>query len=289
MAIEPNLDVRAILDRLGLDGAITVDVDGLRRLYRAWCLGVPFGNLEKFQALLADPNGRLPGLNAEEFFEGWLAHGTGGTCWAHGNAIYSLFRAVGFDARRATASMFDFGDPNHSTVLIHLPDGSVWLVDNSLLTMQPLRIDEPGTYADSIHYAEVEHDGDQRFVHGTSPPMPHIFFRLLDRDTPFSTYQERYEVSRGRSIFNDRIHIRRNLSDRVLVIRGRNLHTLDADGRRSETLDAAGLTRHLVETMGLDPAYVRRASKAIEVSIEVGESGPVDVPVRVAPSKRESA
>ena len=38
----------------------------------------------------------LPGTQAADFFEHWLAHGTGGTCWSSSNALYMLVTALGF-------------------------------------------------------------------------------------------------------------------------------------------------------------------------------------------------
>ena len=42
----------------------------------------------------------LPGTHAIDFFEQWLDHGTGGTCWSSSNALYMLLTALGFTARR---------------------------------------------------------------------------------------------------------------------------------------------------------------------------------------------
>ncbi|HWD38056.1 MAG TPA: hypothetical protein VG944_04355, partial [Fimbriimonas sp.] len=89
-----TLPVDAILTRLGVEGPVSTDLQGLRKVYRAWCLSVPFDNSVKVQTLTQDPNAAMPILDPAEFFESWLRKGTGGTCWAHGNALYSFLKAL---------------------------------------------------------------------------------------------------------------------------------------------------------------------------------------------------
>ncbi|HWD40419.1 MAG TPA: arylamine N-acetyltransferase, partial [Fimbriimonas sp.] len=228
-------------------------------------------------------------LDPAEFFESWLSNGTGGTCWAHGNALYSFLKALGFDVHRAAASMYDFGQPNHATAIVNFEDGSRWIVDNSLLTMEPLNIEpaSPSQLSEGVHYAEVEYDGDTLYVHGTAPPMPHIFFRLLEPEVPESFYEERYEASRGFSPFNERIHICRKTEESIWAMRGGNLFHVTVEGIQHQPLESEGIKRHLIETFGMSPDYVEQwaASGAMESSLK-SESAMPDLPVRIPPSKQ---
>lgn len=130
--------------RLGLSEGFsrrqTRDLDGLRAVYAAWCRHVTFDNIRKLVALRTEPAGPLPGASAEDFFEEWLAHSAGGTCWPASNALHALLRALDFDARRVAGSMHDIGSPNHGSVKVRLANRD-WVVDSSMLTNAPLPLD----------------------------------------------------------------------------------------------------------------------------------------------------
>ena len=95
MTLEPAL-VDAILERLGVARPIAVDLDGLARLYAAWCQAVPFDNVQKLVHLASGAGAPLPGSTATDFFTAWLATGAGGTCWAGNGALHDLCAALGF-------------------------------------------------------------------------------------------------------------------------------------------------------------------------------------------------
>jgi hypothetical protein len=94
--------------------------------------------------------GPLPGSTAESFFDAWLEHGTGGTCWSGNGALHDLLGALGFDVERVIATMLSSPqatEPNHGSVMATV-DGERWLVDASILSGAPLRIPGPGETAD---------------------------------------------------------------------------------------------------------------------------------------------
>lgn len=290
MKTDTQIDVPQILTKLGLCGTVQPSIDGLRALYRAWCLAVPFDNMRKMRALLGNSNAILPGATPQEFFADLIATGTGGTCWAHGGALHGLLSACGFDARRATATMFDFGEATHATTIVRFSDDSNWIVDNSFLTMEPLRIDRssPTLLNDPTHYGEVEIDGDELYVHGHAPPLPGIFFRLLERNVSMDTYERRYEASRSASIFNDRLHVRKNFEDRILVLRGQFRVTRSAQGVETQQIGAKEIQSTLIDEIGIDSAYVEEwcDSGALDATLRA-EAGPTrEIPVRIPPSRR---
>jgi hypothetical protein len=126
-----------VLERLGFARAPGVDLAGLRALYQAWCLHVPFDNIRKMTALRAAGVSPLPGATAQDFFDAWLSGGAGGACWPGSNALYTLLRSTGFASDPVAASMRDTGAATHGSVRVDL-DGGHWLVDSSLLTNIPL-------------------------------------------------------------------------------------------------------------------------------------------------------
>jgi uncharacterized membrane protein len=76
---------------------------------------VPFDNVRKLIALRLAHAPPLPGTYAADFFEHWLAHGTGGTCWSSSNALQMLLVALGFTTRRIAGSMRDLGIITHGS------------------------------------------------------------------------------------------------------------------------------------------------------------------------------
>ena len=128
-----------ILGRLGLSDAPPPTLEGLHAVYAAWCAGVPFDNVRKMIALGAMHDRTLPGTNAEDFFEAWLATGAGGTCWPTSNALFELVAALGFNARRVAGSMRDMGVISHGSVKVSI-GGEDWLVGSSMLTNVPLQL-----------------------------------------------------------------------------------------------------------------------------------------------------
>jgi len=200
----------AVLERLGFSGPPPVDLEGLTAVYGAWCSRVPFDNIRKLIALHGGRSGPLPGLGAEDFFDAWLAHGTGGTCWPSANALHALLDSTGFASRRVTASMFDKGEPSHGTTIVTI-DGDEHLVDSSMLTGTPLPLDPAGPTVTP----------GEGFPHRARPVAEGWLFeftrvaidetlpcRTLSPDaTPLAFFEERYEVSRTWSPFNDHLNV----------------------------------------------------------------------------------
>jgi hypothetical protein len=137
--------VASVLDRLGVDRPAR-DLDGLRSLYATWCRKVPFDNTLKLIHTSEARSGPLPGSTADAFFESWLEHGTGGTCWAGNGALHDLLAALGFEVERAVATMLPSPDvvgPNHGSVLVTIDD-SRWITDASILSGEPIELLEAG-------------------------------------------------------------------------------------------------------------------------------------------------
>src|SRR5690348_16732226 len=97
--------VERVLAKLGFARRPEPTLENLRRLYGAWCQRVPFDNVRKLIHLRAGNRGPLPGGTAEDFFEAWLKHGTGGTCWANAGACHALWQSLGFDVERGLGTM----------------------------------------------------------------------------------------------------------------------------------------------------------------------------------------
>ncbi len=241
-----------VLERLKLNRDLIPDLDGLRAVYAAWCAVMPFDNTAKLIALGTKATGRLPGIDAEEFFARWLTHGVGGTCWPSSNALFALLHSLGFKVRRAAGSMRDTGMMSHGTLKVRIAD-SDWLVDSSMLTNAPLPLtDEVFIGNDAVFPVEIEVHEGAHVIWWDLPPNPAwIPCRLLADDVPYDYYVERYESSRERSPFNERIYARRNLDGAILIVTGNRRIRKDRSGVDSTELDDAGLYRALRKEIGV--------------------------------------
>ncbi len=273
-----------VVDRLGLAKSPGPDIDGLRAVYAAWCLGVPFDNIAKVIALRTGPDVPLPGIDATEFFERWLTHGAGGTCWSTSNALCEFLLAMGFDARRVAGSMRDTGNIGHGSVKVRIDDAD-WLVDSSLLTDIPLPLTDEIFIADEgVFRAESEPAYGGHIVWADLPPLPMLMpCRLIVDPTDHAYYAERYEVSRTRSPFNDRLYIRINRDGARIVISGNTRSLKTADGLHSHDLDRAELCAVLIDEFGISKALVDEwcSCGGLEASYALFASDPP--PIRLIP------
>ena len=285
-----------VLARLALDAAaVAPDLAGLRAVYGAWCARVPFDNVRKMIALRtraddgAPPSGApLPGAHADDFFDAWLAHGTGGTCWPSSNALYALLRALGFPARRVAASMRDMGVPNHGSIKVAV-DGRDWLVDSSMLTGVPIPLGPTNAVVGAAPFgAEVEAADGTHVVWFATPPHDHFPCRLLDDPVDHPFYLGAYEGSRGRSPFNDRLYARRNLPGRKIVLRATTRFEQTADGVEERELTRDALLASLRDEVGIAPAMVEAwvASGALEDTFAPFDGAPPPPLTALPPSRR---
>lgn len=241
-----------VLARLGFATAPSRDLEGLRALYDAWCTRVPFDNVRKMIALRTAAAQPLPGGDARDFFCRWLEHGTGGTCWPTSNALFELVHSLGFEARRVAGSMRDVGVVNHASVKVSI-DGSDWLLDSSMLTNAPLPLsDAVFVHSDPVFAAEVEPIDGTHVVWVDMPAFStYMPCRLLVDPDDHAHYLARYEASRERSPFNQRLYARRNRPGELQVLMGNTLFSKTAQGLVSKELSATELCQEIHLRIGI--------------------------------------
>jgi N-hydroxyarylamine O-acetyltransferase len=86
----PEELIDSVLMKLGLAHRPEPTLQGLSSIYGAWCRRVPFDNIRKLSHVRRGDLGKLPGDDAQDFFENWLRFGAGGTCWAGNGAVAAL-------------------------------------------------------------------------------------------------------------------------------------------------------------------------------------------------------
>ncbi len=235
------------LEKLGLPGPPPLTLEGLNRLYGAWCARVPFDNVRKRIALIDRDSGPLPGGEAPDFFAAWLRHGTGGTCWPSSNGLYAIVAACGFDARRATGSMMDQGDVNHGSVFVRV-DGIDFMVDSSMLTGRvfPVIRGRKTELPDPVLPVIVEPDGNLWVIRFARPVRGDpLVCRILDDCVDLAFYLDRYEWSRENSIFNEHLFARTNRGDSMLSIIGTTRFVTDAEKTTPTELGASAIGESL--------------------------------------------
>ena len=278
-----------ILERLGLATPPRPDREGLGTIYAAWCMSVPFDNIAKLIALRSGSSGVLPGLDATEFFERWLEHGIGGTCWPTSNALFELLVSSGFRARRIAGSMRDTGIVTHASIKVS-SDSIDWLVDSSMLTGAPLPLtDEIHIPCDKLFGAEVEWADGTHVVWANLPPNPNLVpcRMLVDPATP-EYCAERYEASRLRSPFNERLYAMRNRPDERFVLMANLRISRTATGTATLELNSSQLCESLRDEIGISGAMIEkwRLSGALEASFQPPSAPPPAAITALPPSLR---
>ncbi len=257
--LSPGL-IERMLSRLGFDAEPGIDRKGLEALYLAWCRAVPFDNVRKRIALLERNPGPLPGGQPGDFLSAFLEHGTGGTCWPSSNGLHALVHACGFDVRRISASMADRNDHNHGSLVVRLA-GEELLVDSSMLNEAPIPLPRERTAAleHPVHPIRIEPAEAGLLIHwGMSMSADTMPCRLLRDPVDETFYLERYEISRGVSVFNAGLYARRNFPGRLVSFAGTTRFEKTASGVTSRALAPDELRAALVTELGLSEAIVAR-------------------------------
>ena len=292
-AAETRLNDRlllSVLERLGLPNTISIDLAGLRTVYAAWCTAVPFDNVRKMIAVRSGADAPMPGLDAADFFENWLADGSGGTCWPSSNALFTLLYTLGFDARRVAGSMFDLPDINHGTVKVKI-DGADWLVDSGMLTNVPLPLGEGIYVHDDPHVGvEIEKvDGSHIVWIEFLPFTEYVPCRLRLDPVGYNFYHERYDgFSRHMSPFNNKLYIRRGGPEGAVVIAGGHEFAKTPDGMYVSEHTPDGLVARMKTLGRLSDTLIDRwrTSGSLESTYDESAAGPkLEVPGK-RPSQR---
>ena len=263
-------DVERILSKLGLSTQPQLDLNGLSKMYAAWCGAVPFDNVRKRIWFASDRKAPLPGGDPADFFENWLIHGTGGTCWPGNGALFALVHALGFGARRIAGAMIEgegSGPPDragHGSVVVTI-GGIDYLVDASIMSFEPLPLvaGEPANTSPSIHQirtAWTDTGFDVVWLTGHARDTP-IHFRPdaeYDR-VDHAFFLDGYERSKHSGPFNRALRVCRRYPDSIVTIQRDELTTVDADGAVAKrNLVALERAQVLIEWLGFSEEIARR-------------------------------
>lgn len=250
-----------VLARLGFTQRPEISKAGLDALYAAWCRSVPFDNVRKVIHFRAANPAPFPGHTAVDFYEAWLKHGTGGTCWAGNGAFHALLEWLGFDAVRGVATMMAAPNipPNHGTVQVQFGDQR-YLVDCSILHVEPLllvadrevRIEHPAWGARC-----AQHEGRWHIHWRPMHKLDGFECRLEIFGAPAQEFADRYEMTRAWSPFNHAVVARKNRGDEVVGMAYGQHVTIHEDGSTTQCpMSHQERNRSLIEDIGLSEEIV---------------------------------
>jgi arylamine N-acetyltransferase len=281
-AIEPALTdqlLERVLKKLGLTEQPELDLAGLNILYAAFSGNISNDNIQKRIWFAGEQTAPVTGGNPIEFFENWLAHGTGGTCFPINNAICTLARSIGFDGRRIAGSIIMEGfelDANHGSVLINL-EGVDYLVDAQIAAFKalPLVLGQAASTGKGIHDIKAVPVEDGFHVlwytgHNREQPVPfHLTSQYDPVNNDFFLTQYDLSTSNSRSPFNESLYVSRHFSHSILTLGRKNKITVASDNTVTTTeLTDEERRNVLVEDFG--------------ISEETADALPPDVPGGIA-------
>ena len=252
----PESLIDAVLAKLGLSGRPEPTLSGLGSLYSAWCRRVPFDNIRKMAHVRRGDPALLPGDTAADFFQSWLRHGCGGTCWAGNGALCDLLDALGFAAERVTATMMAAPDlpPNHGSTLVRFDD-LAYIVDASILHGEPLLLDDVRPAFDARRAWSVTCSMREGHWIITWRPLHKpdgLDCRLEEFDAAAAAFRQRHERSRSWSPFNDELYLRLNRGDTVIgAAFGHRVCFEGPDRIAKRPLQGEDRTRFLIEEIGI--------------------------------------
>jgi len=278
---EPTLAsglVERVLAKLGVYQHPELNLTGLNALYAAFSANVPFDNIQKRIWFASSQTTPLPGGDPNEFFNNWLQHGTGGTCWPLNGAMYALAHALGFDARRIVGSVIVEGYPrgaNHGSVLVNL-DGINYLVDAWMAAFKvlPLISGKPSSTGQGIHdISAVPTEIGFEIISYPGFDREHLLpFRTEPEYDPVdrALFLARYDRTKAVGFFNDALFICRHFPESILTMGRKSKFRVAVDGAFTKT----------------EPTEAQRKASLIEefgLSEEIVEKLPPNVPGGVAP------
>lgn len=254
-AMTPILRDR-VLQGLGIPVPPAPDLAGLELVYRAWCDHVPFDNVRKMIALRKNPDAPLPGIDAPDFFEAWLATGVGGTCWPTSNALGELLESLGFNVQRVSGAMRDAGFTNHGSLRVTV-DAQDYLADSSMLCNIPLPLGpDRFLHPDPIFRVDVQRDSGTHLLWIYPPNTDALPCRLDPTPVTHDFYFFKYDESRTRSPFNQRLHARRNRPGALIILNGYTRVVRTAQGVEARDLTPDELCQALHDDIGLSTALI---------------------------------
>ena len=270
---EPRLNseiLSRILAKLGLSELPECNLDGLNRVYAAYCGQVTRDNIHKRIWLTGAKSTPVTGGDPMEFFENWLKHGTGGTCFPTSGGLCTLLKALGFDAKRATGCVIRDGvefDRNHASVIARI-DGADFLVDPQQASFNALPIipGQPSSAGMGLHAVRsipVAGGFELQSFPGSNRQDPlRIRFYFENCIVDHAFFLESYALSAvkelDRSPFNDFLIVSRRFPGSLVIVgRGRRTVVSSDNSVTRTDINIDQRNEILFEEMGISKEVIK--------------------------------
>jgi len=244
-----------LLRRIGLDAAPPPDVEGLRKVHRAFVSSVPYEDL-------AVQLGESAPLDPDALVERVCTGGRGGYCFEANTVLCELLRGLGFDVTRHL-SIVDERDAhlrdvpvNHMALVARTAAGEAFLAESGWGEgpLDPLPLRE-GVVRAGAFTCTIEREGDGWWV-AKDPPLDAPGLRLADGEATladFAPHHERLSTSPASSFVRTLI-VQMPYDDRVETLRARTLF-VDGPGLRERRVlaDREAFAVALRDRFGIEP------------------------------------
>ncbi len=211
--------VERLLERIGRDAVPAPDLDGLRRVHRAYAGTVPYDDL-------AVQLGEVERLDPARLVERIVGERRGGYCFELNAVLATLLEELGFAVTRHEAVVGGEGPTNHMTLLVDL-DGDRWLADAGLgegfLDPLPLR---PGDHRGAAGLTwTLEHEAPGTWWCGQPSWSSFTGFRMALAPVPLATFDAHHArlSTSPDSTFVQTLCVQRPADDRFVSLRARTL------------------------------------------------------------------
>jgi N-hydroxyarylamine O-acetyltransferase len=259
----PDRLLRAVLERLGVATPVSLTVDGLDNVFKAWCRVTGYDNVGLAVRAGAGGTGPVLGFPAHDYFDRLLAHGMSNLCFGNSEALRAVLDALGFTVARVRGSMGSseavLGAYKHGSLLVTI-DGQRYVVDPTFMAEKAL-LWQPGVRTTAGSGAlRIWTDIDGAIRWQIPQGRFNAVFKIEEIDCSFEVFREEHQktqqgLAHGR-LYKHKLFVRRNVAGGTRTYDNGAIIT-KADGQfLIRKISGEELIRAFVEDFGLSAEVV---------------------------------
>lgn len=226
---------------------------------------IPYENLTKIIGV-SEASRSIVKQTPEQVIEGFIARGTGGTCFPLTLTLLRLLEALGWEAHPILADR-RYGTDTHSALICRLEPGAWHLIDPGYLITTPCAIPTSGIARYTLPITSLELRSipptDRVELHtgiGSTPAASSLKYRLTYKVTPVD--EETFHAAWDRSFDWEMMTypvISSVIGTTQIYVQKNNLIVRSATNSTKITLDDATLIREVGARLALDEEVIKRA------------------------------
>lgn len=231
---------------------------------------IPYENLTKIIGA-AEGTGAIFKQTPEEVIQGFIAHGTGGTCFPLTETLVRLVRALGFEAHPILADR-RYGTDTHCALICKLsshPTDTVWhLIDPGYLITTPCRIPHEGSARYELPITTIElraaDEPSRLHLYTSTNGETNLKYRLTYKIAPVDagTFHKAWERSFDWEMMTYPI-ISSIVGNTQVYVQKKSLLVRSATQSTRVTLTDESLIHEVATRLSLSPHVVRQALKCL--------------------------